>query len=703
MMARALELMKKIDPQLRRVLREFSKSYLLKREDAFAGMDFEKLRTELAEVKDRALSKCRELWARFEAKASERGAKIYHASDGAEANRLIHSVLKAHGAQLLVKSKSMVSEETRLNEYLSRSGIEVRETDLGEWIIQLAGEPPTHMVLPAIHLTRKDVARIFSRHLGKDVPDDIPALVEVARNELRRDIFRAGAGLIGANALIAENGSIMLVTNEGNGRIVSTMPPLRIVLASIEKVVPTTQDALLLLKVLPRNATGQKITSYVSFVAPSPQQDLHLILLDNHRSEILADPLFREILRCIKCSACLNVCPVYQMVGGKRYAHIYMGGIGTLLTAWIHGLGESAELADFCLGCHRCEAFCATKIRIADLVIALRERLIREAGKPFWKRMAFDGVLAHPALAQVLFSSGRASGRVVAKGHGFARSLPPPFGKYDRFRALPSPSSRSLAQRVKEILPQARGDRRPPKIVLFGGCLVEHFYPEVGLDAWRVLSRLGYEARLAEPCCCGFPAANSGFRSSALKTFRRLIEGMEDAEAVLTLCPTCTTMLTRLGPDLMRTEKARNLAQKVIPFSRFLLDREKSRLQGLVSSRPSANSVTYHDSCHHKHVLGASRESREILEVVLGKRLLEMDQPDACCGFAGSFSISHPEVSESLLEAKLESIRKTEAQVVALDCPGCLLQIRGGCERKKDNIEVKHTAQVLADRLCQKR
>lgn len=695
--------MKKIDPQLRRVLKGFSKSYLLKRENAFAGMDFEGLRTELAEVKDRALSKCQELCAQFEAKACEKGAKVHRAADSAEANQLVYSILKTHGDHFLVKSKSMVSEETRLNEYLFEKGIEVRETDLGEWIIQLAGEPPTHMVMPAIHLTRKDVARIFSRRLGKGVSDDIPALVEVARNELRRKIFRAGAGLTGANALIAENGSFMLVTNEGNGRIVSSIPPLRIVLASIEKVVPTTKDALLLLKVLPRNATGQIITSYVSFIAPSPRQDIHLILLDNHRSEILADPVFREILRCIKCSACLNVCPVYQMVGGKRYAHIYMGGIGTLLTAWIHGLRESAELADFCLGCHRCEAFCATKIRIADLVIALRERLNEEMGKPFWKRLAFDGVLAHPGVTQVIFSSARASRRLLAREAGFAKNLPPPLGRYDRFRALPAPAPKSLTQRVRETSPPEQAGGRAAKIVLFGGCLVEHFYPEVGLDALRVLTRLGYDTCPAEACCCGFPAANSGFRSSARKTFQKLMTGLEDAEAVLTLCPTCTTMLTRLGPDLLRTEKANTLAQKVVPFSRFLLEREKSRLQGLLLSQPAPNSVTYHESCHHKHVLRASRESREILEMALGKKLQEMEEPDACCGFAGSYSVSHPEVSESLLEGKLESIRSAEAQVVALDCPGCLLQIRGGCEREKENIEVKHTAQILAERLCPKR
>jgi iron-sulfur cluster protein len=691
--------MKKIDLHLRRVLKEFSKSYLQKREDAFAGMDFEMLRTELAEVKDRSLSKLEDLCALFENKARQGGAQVYRAASGAEANRLVYEIVKKHEAGFLVKSKSMVSEETGLNEFLCRRGIKVRETDLGEWIIQLAGEPPSHMVMPAIHLTRKDVARIFSRQLGKDVPEDIPPLVEIARNELRQEIFQAGAGLTGANALVAENGSIMLVTNEGNGRLVSTIPPVHIVLASVEKILPTTKDALLLLKVLPRNATGQTITSYVSFIAPSLHKEMHIILLDNHRSEILADPVFREILRCVKCSACLNVCPVYQMVGGKRYAHIYMGGIGTLLTAWIHGLKESRHLADFCLGCHHCEAFCATKIRIADLVIALRERLYHELGKPSWKRLAFDGILAHPSITQALFSSARASRRLIARKGRYARALPPPLKRFDRFRALPSPAAKSLSRRVRKKTTEKEAREGRSRVVLFGGCLVEHFYPEVGLDALSVLAKLGYEARPAEAVCCGFPAANAGFRSAAQKTFRKLVAALEDADVILTLCPTCTTMLTRLGPDLLGIEKARPLAQKVTPFSRFLLKKENSKLKEMLSSRPGLKSVTYHDSCHHKYVLGAGQESREIIELAFGKKIQEMEDSDSCCGFGGSFSVSHPEVSESLLEGKLESIRASGAQVVALDCPGCLMQIRGGCERKRENFEVKHTAQILAERL----
>lgn len=695
--------MKKIDPHLKAVLKDFSRSYLLKREQAFAGLDFEALRTELAEVKDNALEDSEALLRQFEEKARQHGARVYRAKDGGEANRLVYEIMKTCRAHFLVKSKSMVSEETGLNAFLAGKGIEVRETDLGEWIVQLAEELPTHMVMPAIHLNRADIARIFSKRLGRDISEDIPSLVRVAREELRREIFRAGAGFTGANALIAENGALMIITNEGNGRLCSIIPPVHIVFASIEKVLPTVKDALLLLKLLPRNATGQTITSYVSFVASSPNKPLHIILLDNQRSEILGDPVFKEILRCIKCSACLNVCPVYQMVGGKKFAHIYMGGIGALLTAWVHGLRNSRELADYCLGCHRCEAFCATKIRIADLIIALKDKLHAGLDTPLWKRLAFDGMMGHPAVYQKLLSVVRRAGPVIGRKDGFARKLPRPLRKYDRFRGLPAPASRPLSRRKKPTLAlrdlekQTKG--KSLEVVVYGGCLVEHFYPEVGEATLRVLFKLGYDAGLAQALCCGFPALNSGFRKAARKTLQKLVAGMENADVVLTVCPTCTTMLTHHGPEILGTEKAKVLAEKVVPLSRFLLEKEKAGLEKLFSRGPAQVRVSYHDSCHHKHLLLANQESRRLLELALGKNIVEMEEADACCGFAGSFSVSHPEVSESLLEDKLESIRRSGAEVVALDCPGCLLQIRGGCERQGLPHAVKHTVQIVDERL----
>lgn len=694
--------MKRMDPRLQSTLRDFSRSFAAKREACFQGLDFERLREELARMKDQAIVRNAELLDQFESRAKRHGSRVLRAGDGVEANRLILDILKEHGVRRIVKGKSMVSEETRLNEFLVRNGIEPMETDLGEWIIQLGAEPPTHMVMPAIHLSRKDVAAVFARHLGRDVSDEIPALVRVAREEVRKGVFGAEAGLTGANALIAENGSIMLVTNEGNGRLVTTVPGLHIVLASIEKVVPTTGDALRVLEILTKNATGQPISSYVSFIAGPHRGRQYIILLDNHRSGLAADPVFRGILRCIKCSACLNVCPVYQLVGGGEYSYIYMGGIGSLLTAWIHGLRHAKEIAGLCLGCHRCEAVCSAKIPIADLIVRLKTRLNEETGSKFWKRLAFDGMMARPGIQRAALEAGRAARPLISRGTGYARKLPLWMGKYDRFRDLPAPARRSLSRLFENW--KASPGAVPPgtpkgRVIIFPGCLIEHFYPEVGLAAGRVLSKLGYQVELGPAACCGFPPANSGFPEAARRAFRGIVEKTGRSGWVLTLCPTCTTMLGRAGPGLLGTEDASRLAARTAMFSRFLAGNEKEALTRIFKGRPPAGPWTYHDSCHSKHLLGASGDSRELLRMALDREISEMDGSDVCCGFAGSFSVEHPEISAALTGGKIAAVRQTGAGLVATDCPGCLLQIRGGCHRQGLVVAVRHTAEIIDERL----
>lgn len=703
---------KPIDPQLKATLQAFYESWSGKRSDCFRGLDFEALRETLAEIKDDAIARQDLLLARFEDQARRHGSRVLRAKDGEEANRLVLEILKRHGARKVVKSKSMVSEETGLNGFLSAHGVEARETDLGEWIVQLAGEAPTHMVMPAIHMTRQGVAGIFSAHLGREIAEDIPALVRTAREELRRDILEAPAGLTGANALIAENGSIMVVTNEGNGRLVATAPPVHIVLASTEKVVPAVADALLQLKILTKNATGQPISSYVSFIAGPHRGEQTIILLDNRRSELRADPKFREVLRCIKCSACLNVCPVYQVIGGEEFSHVYMGGIGSLLTAWIHGLRESKELAGLCMGCHRCDEVCATKIPIADLVVSLKERLASETGKTLWKRVALDGVMGHPALQRGAFLAGRIVRPAVQK-KGYARRLPAWMSRYDRFRALPAPAPRPLSALFRKEKRRLRKKTKASKgrLTLFPGCLIQHIYPQVGLAALRVLARLGYDVVLGPKTCCGFPPWNSGHAASARRAFRYVLRRTRGDWPVITLCPTCTTMLARAGPDLVVKRRgskspgriaeggeapaAAALAGRVMTFSQFLSRREKETFKTLVPERTAGKKVTYHDSCHHKHVLKASGESRELIRLALGAELVEMTGPAACCGFAGAFSADHPEIAEALLGDKMAALKASGAEVVALDCPGCLLQIRGGCARSGAAAEVKHTAEIL--------
>jgi len=688
-----------VDPALKGVLQEFSRTYRRKRAAVLEGYDFEALRTRLAAVKDAALDRNAELLARFEERARAHGSVVLRARDGAEANAAILGICREHKIDALAKAKSMVSEETGLNAYLAAHGVTARETDLGEWIVQLASERPTHMVMPAIHMTRGDVAALFSRRLGREIPDDIPALVRIARGEMRKEIFAAQAGLTGANALIAESGAIMVVTNEGNGRLVTTVPPVHIVLASIEKVVPSTAEALDILRILPRNATGQSITSYVSFIAGPHTTAQYVILLDNHRSEMAADPVFRAALRCVKCSACLNVCPVYQLLGGEEYSHIYMGGIGTLFTAWIHGLDKSKALAKYCLRCHRCEGFCAAKIPIADLITALAERLNRETGKTPWKRLAFDGVMGRPKLQQAAFKAARTARKALGTKDGFARRLPAWMKKYDRFRALPAPAAMTFARRFEKERGTAGAAARPAKgaVTIYGGCLIEHFYPEIGLAAARVLARLGYEVKPGPDLCCGFPPSNAGYRQASGRAFKALLRAFEGEGPVVTLCPTCATMLARRGPEIDGSDEAKALAARIVPFGRFIAERELAAVAGRPT--PAGLAVTYHDSCHHKNVLAAEKDSRRAIASALGAPVVEMDEPDACCGFAGTFCVDNPEISAGLLADKLAAIEKTGAGVVAMDCPGCLMQIRGGCRRSGLAVRAAHTAELLDEAL----
>jgi len=690
----------KIDSRLKAALKGFTANYYLNHANSFQGYDFEQLREQLAQSRDRALERNAELLDQFQKNAEAHGSKVLRAKDSLEANNMILEIMEKHGAKKLFKSKSMVSEETGLNEFLLAHGREPRETDLGEWIVQLRSERPTHMVLPAIHLTRNQVAEIFASKLGREVPRELSSLVAIAREELRKEIFEAEVGLTGANALIAENGAMMMITNEGNGRLVSTVPPAHIVLASMEKVLPTLKDALLMLRVLPKSATGQVITSYVSFIAGPHRKSQYIILLDNHRSELMAEPVFRQVLRCIKCSACLNFCPVYLLLGGAEYAHIYMGGIGTLLTAWIHGWRESRDIASLCLGCHRCEEVCPAKIKIADLVVDLRGRLNQELGKPILKSIIFDGIIAEPKKTERIFALSHSAAVLLKSKDGFARKMSWPFNKFDHFRPLPAPSAKSFSRIFAEKFSATKLGEGKGRIKIYAGCLVEHFYPEIGIAAAKVLKKLGWVVEPVPAGCCGFPAANSGFSDAAKKAFSKLMENVSADDTIITLCPTCTTMLTHQGPELMPSKEAEALAGKVFPFSKFLSERENEALKNLLKDNELSHKVTYHDSCHQKHLLKAGDASRDLLKMIAGCNFIELPNADSCCGFAGTFSLDHPELSEALLSEKLATIQSSGAQMVAVDCPGCLLQIRGGCTQQLVNCEVNHIAEILAELIC---
>jgi L-lactate dehydrogenase complex protein LldF len=373
------------DELLQRALALAKPGFVNKRRLAIEAVpDFQAMRRQAAGIKQRALAELDVLLERYEAEVRRRGGEVHWARDAAEARAVALAICRRAGARRVLKGKSMVSEEMGLNDALEAEGLEVVETDLGEYIIQLAGEPPSHIIAPAVHKTRQQIADLFRRHhAALDAArslEAVPEIVDEARAILRQAFLSAEVGITGANFLIAETGSNIIVTNEGNGDLSCTLPRVHIVTASIEKVVPTLEDATALLRVLGRSATGQAMTSYTTFsTGPRRPGDLdgpeeyHVILMDNGRSDMLAGE-FRDMLRCIHCGACLNHCPVYGAVGGHAYGWVYPGPMGAVLTPLLKGLEDSFDLPNACTLNGRCAEVCPVQIPLTDLLRRLRAR-----------------------------------------------------------------------------------------------------------------------------------------------------------------------------------------------------------------------------------------------------------------------------------------------------------------------------------------
>ena len=329
------------------------------------------------------------------------GGQVHFAIDAEQANEIVSNLVESRNVSVITKSKSMVSEELQLNPVLESLGVDVYETDLGEYIIQLAGEAPSHLVAPALHKTKEDVARLFSQHLGIPYTDDIDALARVAREVLRDKFLQADLGISGANFVVAETGTLVIVTNEGNGRLCTSAPRIHVGITGMEKIIPSMQDLAVFLRLLPRSATGQRITSYVSMITGPRRQDdedgpeeFHLILVDNGRSRLLADPELREALNCIRCGACLNICPVYQKVGGHAYGWVYPGPIGAIISPMLVGLKEAKDLPYASTLCGACRDACPVKINIPKLLLNLRQKLAESPDPEEKSSPEIDGLLA---------------------------------------------------------------------------------------------------------------------------------------------------------------------------------------------------------------------------------------------------------------------------------------------------------------------
>ena len=356
--------------------------------------DFESLRQQMKQVRQHSLDNLDHYLTQFEQEAVHNGNRVHFARDAEELNSIVLDICQQHDARRVVKGKSMVTEETGLNSFLQRAGLDVMETDLGEYIIQQSVETPSHIVTPALHKSAEEVRELFKdKHdLGPRELEDTTDMVAEARQVLREHFLKADVGIIGANALIAENGYSMLVTNEGNGDLCANLPKTLIVCTTIDRILPRAEDATAMLRLLARSATGQSQTAYTSFYSgPSRDgdvdgpQETHIVLLDNARSEMLTGD-YREMLECIRCGACLNHCPIFTSVGGHAYGWVYPGPMGSVLTPLLTSLEQSNALPNACTSCGRCAEVCPADIPLPDLLRDLRhEETLEKLSPSRWR------------------------------------------------------------------------------------------------------------------------------------------------------------------------------------------------------------------------------------------------------------------------------------------------------------------------------
>jgi Fe-S oxidoreductase len=482
-------------------------------------------------------------------------------------------------------------------------------------------------------------------------------------------------------------------------------------------------DALSILKILSRNATGQRQTSYVSFITgPSRSADIelalavgvhgpveqHVIPLDNGRMDARDDPLFREALHCIKCGACSNVCPPYQEVGGHAFGHIYTGPIGLVVTDLHHGTEAAGGPQSLCMSCNACEKVCPVGIPIPRQIIDVRQKYVAEHGLPLKKRAVVTGLTS--ALAQSL---GRLAQKPFVGENGLIRRLPF-MEKLTEWRSLPALADRPLRQRLRHLTNgAAEGGQAAPadsrlqsrvtgqRVAYFPGCMTDRLHPETGEAAVRVLQALGCQVSLPLGWrCCGLVASNAGDLPTAIDLAHETIEALEksSADVIVSTSTSCAAMLLQdyehiLADDPDWSLRARRLAERVRTFTAYVAN-EADLPDGVLSGVP-LDSITYHDACQSHNCLGLKDEARKLLGGVMAADVREMADSTVCCGFGGTFSIEHPEVSRRVLARKLENVQATGASMIVADNPGCVMHMQGALDATGSAMKVRHLAEVL--------
>jgi L-lactate dehydrogenase complex protein LldF len=665
-------------PRLQQALTEAMTGLRVMRERGFQSYDFETGRQELKRRRRENLPRLPELVEQFRERLEAVGGQFHLAGDAAEARRIIGGICQRAGAGIVTKSKSMATEEIGLNAHLEGLGMEVVETDLGEYIVQRLGQHPSHLLAPAIHLTVED----WAEELG--VAPDRDAIMAHARRELRTKFIEASVGISGANAAIAETGTVMIVTNEGNADLTITLPRVHVAVFGMDKVIASLDDAVAMLRMLPRSATGQVMSAYVNWVTgPSRSSDIgfrpvmgahgpremHCVVLDNGRTEMLADPLFADALTCVRCGACSNACPAFMAVGGHQFGHIYSGPIGLVLTPFHHGMAAAELPNSLCTQCNACQEICPVDIPLPRQILEHRRRGHR---KTLAKR-ALLRLWSHGGLAR----AGMRAARFVPVG--------------------PMP----LAPRPYRATARSGGEG--PPVTVFASCLVDRMLPEAGVALERILRAAGNRVEFPrDQWCCGLIEGNAGDFRRGARLLDRLVAVLDGSDGpIVTPSASCFGAVTidSLEWGAAATPAAAAVRERMRDSTRFVLELLEARPELVRPAGGDRPRVAYHDSCQSKRQLGLVAEPRRVLELA-GYETVDLPDIANCCGFGGTFSMDWPEVADRMAGWKLDAVAATGCAVVASDNPGCLAHVKAAARRRGLDLRVAHVLELVAERLA---
>ncbi len=697
--------------------------------------DYNELKDRARQIKGNAIANSPELLRQLEASVRANGGHFYLAKTAADADQYIRDVLLSHEVKLVVKGKSITSEETKLNHALEAAGITVAETDLAEFILQVADEQPSHIIAPALHYSRERITALFKRKFNTDLPLDTgEELTVFAREKLRQQFIAADAGISGANLIAADSGSLMLVESEGNIRMTMTLPPLHIALAGIEKIVPSRTDFGTFIELLPRSGTGQPLTSYVSilhpplkappFAAPgktAKPREFHLVLIDNGRGRMREDPVLHEALYCIRCSACMNCCANFETVGGHAFGgETYSGGIGG---SWEAGTGTlmNARFSELCTGCSRCVTQCPVRIDIPWLNENLRQRMNFEQSSSTAKSAfgAMTGSASEDRVAPLqkqFFANYHVMAREAMRFPSlsnavtrlpFVRGVMESVVGLDRRRKLPAFPPKTWQQLHRDQgSDQARTAKRSPDVLMFADVFTNYGSPERGMAAMRVLRELGINVELSPSLPDGRAAISQGMiataRQQANALAKALLPYLEKGTVICVLEPSVLAMFRSDYEHLLGAATWEKFAHaRFLEPLQLVLSIAKEHGTDLsqmfrAGKSPHGTRVFYHSHCQQR----SCDADWQTIEILRACGFDVVTSAVECCGMAGSFGYKREyyELSMAVGEDLFAQVRAAEQdggpRTLIASGTSCHEQLWAGMGR-----EVMHPAELLVSTL----